>query len=158
MNALNMLLQMKREEIPETAEQPNGIIEMSKSFIKSHYVLVILCVVILGLLFHFRHKLGELLDRYRTRRRIQQGYYQNLGSFEGDINDGLTSTNFDLEANNLSDTRKGLSETAKEEIKEIMNRKGISFDEARLEYTRNELNKNDIDENGLPRDPKLVIF
>lgn len=39
-----------------------------------------------------------------------------------------------------------------------MNTKGVGFDEARLEYTRSELNKNDIDENGLPRDPKLVVF
>ena len=81
-----------------------------------------------------------------------------MGTFEGDINDGLSSLNFDLEANNSNDSRKGLSEAAKEEVKKIMNTKGISFDEARLEYTRSELNKNNIDENGLPKDPKLVVF
>lgn len=153
-----MLSQTTREELQQPAEQPSDPTHLSTSFIKSHYVLIVLCIVLLGIIFHLRHKIGELLDRYRTRRRIQQGYYQNLGSFEGDVNDGLSSLNFDLEANNLNDTRKGLSETAKEEIKKIMNTKGVSFDEARLEYTRSELNKNDIDENGLPRDPKLVVF
>lgn len=153
-----MLSQTTREELQQPAEQPSDSTHLSTSFIKSHYVLIVLCIVLLGIIFHLRHKIGELLDRYRTRRRIQQGYYQNLGSFEGDVNDGLSSLNFDLEANNLNDTRKGLSETAKEEIKKIMNTKGVSFDEARLEYTRSELNKNDIDENGLPRDPKLVVF
>ncbi|KAI5954173.1 hypothetical protein KGF57_003922 [Candida theae] len=153
-----MISEHTREESQQPTEQPSDSIQLSSSFIRSHYVLIISCIVFFGIIFHLRHKLGELLDRYRTRRRIQQGYYQNLGSFEGDINDGLTSTNFDLEANNLNDSRKGLSEAAKVEIKKIMSTKGISFDEARLEYTRHELNRNDIDENGLPRDPKLVVF
>ncbi|KAI5959125.1 hypothetical protein CANMA_004143 [Candida margitis] len=153
-----MPLQSIRDESQQSPEHSNGATYITKSFLESHYVLIIACIVILGLVFHLRHKIGELLDRYRTRRRIQQGYYHNLGSFEGDINDGLSSLNFDLEANNSNDTRQGLSQIAKEEIKKIMQTKGISFDEARLEYTKGELNKNNIDDDGLPRDPKLVVF
>ncbi|CAD1810910.1 hypothetical protein FOB58_001952 [Candida parapsilosis] len=146
------------EDSQQPVEQANDYVSSSASFIESHYIAIVSCIVIFGVGFHLRHKIGELLDRYRTRRRISQGYYQNLGTFEGDINDGLSSSNFDLEANNSNDSRKGLSEAAKEEVKKIMNTKGISFDEARLEYTRSELNKNNIDENGLPKDPKLVVF
>lgn len=90
----------------------------------------------------------------------EQGYYENIESFEDDINDGLSSLNFDLEANNvnLGDTRAGLDAVAKTEIRKIMDDRGLSFDEARLEYTKGRFNENDIDEDGLPRDPKLVRF
>lgn len=83
-----------------------------------------------------------------------------MQSFEDDVASGLSSSNFDLESNNIAtnDNRAGLSESAKLQIKKIMEEKGVSFDDARLEYTRNELSKNNIDENGVPRDPKLVMF
>ncbi|EMG47399.1 hypothetical protein SBY92_002872 [Candida maltosa Xu316] len=128
------------------------------SYLKSHHVLIFIVVITFLLVFHFRHKIIALHDRYRTSNRIRRGHYTNLGSFEDDIANGLTSDNFDLEANNSNDTRKGLSEDAKLKIKEIMVNKGLSFDEARAEYTRNTLKKNNIDENGVPRDPKLVTF
>lgn len=39
-----------------------------------------------------------------------------------------------------------------------MEQKGIGFDQARLEYTRKQLNQNNIDDQGVPKDPKLVTF
>ncbi|KAI3405098.2 hypothetical protein KGF56_002054 [Candida oxycetoniae] len=134
----------------------------SMSYLKSHYVIILILVIGCFLLFHFRFKLAELHDRYRTRRRMGQGYYTSIdtSSFQDDINDGLNSASFDLEANNLTreDPRNGLDEQAKEEIKRIMKSKSMSFDEARLEYVRGEFAGNNIDENGVPKDPKLVTL
>ncbi|RCK65605.1 hypothetical protein Cantr_01356 [Candida viswanathii] len=128
--------------------------------IKSHHILIIVLVILCGLLFHFRHKIIAQIEKYRTRHRINRGYYSNLQSFEDDVASGLTSSNFDLEANNIgaSDSRAGLSEAAKLEIKQIMKQEGLSFDDARLEFTRSKLNENNIDDQGLPKDPKLVTF
>lgn len=128
--------------------------------IKSHHVVIFFLLIICLLLFHFRHKIIARIERYRTERRFNGGFYTNLESFQDDIANGLTSNNFDLEANNLStgDTRSGLSIDAKLEIKKIMEQKGIGFDQARLEFTRKQLNQNNIDEQGVPKDPKLVTF
>lgn len=134
--------------------------DSSFGYIKSHHILIFILVVACLLLFHFRHKIIARIERYRSERRLNAGYYSNLESFEGDVASGLTSSNFDLEANNISsgDSRAGLSEYAKLEIKKIMEQKNISFDEARLEFTKNKLNQNNIDDQGVPKDPKLVTF
>src|SRR5262249_52366232 len=51
-------------------------------------------------------------------------------SFEQDIEDGLTSSTFDVTQNLADgDTRPGL---ASEEIRRIMKKRGVSFDRARL--------------------------
>lgn len=81
-----------------------------------------------------------------------------LGSFEDDIQDGLTSSQFDLEANlDQDDQRAGLKD--KEEILKIMKKQKVSFDEARLIRQQRLLKKNNIDPaTGLPLDPKFVTF
>ena len=64
-----------------------------------------------------------------------------LGSFEDDIDDGLTSSQFDLEANlDQNDQRAGLKD--KEEIIKIMKKQKVSFDEARLIRQQRLLKKN----------------
>ena len=77
------------------------------------------------MLFHFRLKIIARIERYRTERRFNGGFYTNLESFQDDIANGLTSNNFDLEANNLStgDSRSGLSIDAKLEIKKLWNKR-----------------------------------
>ncbi|KAK6458483.1 uncharacterized protein RJT20DRAFT_126525 [Scheffersomyces xylosifermentans] len=130
-----------------------------ESRVKSHHVLLFVIIVGCLLLFHFRHKIAEAHDRYRTRTRSQNGFYNRLSSFQDDVLRGFSSSNFDLEGNiESNDPRKGLSEEAKLEIEVIMNAKGKSFDEARLEYTQSELGRNGIHNDGLPNDPKLVTF
>ncbi|CAO3592975.1 unnamed protein product [Absidia cylindrospora] len=82
----------------------------------------------------------------------------NAGLFESDIEDGLTSSQFDL-TDNLGDqeTRAGLKD--KEEIIKIMKRQKVSFDQARLIRQQKLLKKNNIDPTtGLPMDPKFVSF
>lgn len=93
------------------------------------------------------------------KRRIRLDGYSHLPSFQRDIESGLTSSNFDLVVNNSGDTRKGLDENAKSKILKTMeDNPGLSFDEARLKYTREELSKNQIGPDGIPLDPKTVTF
>lgn len=130
-----------------------------KTQIKSHYVAILLVIAAGLLLFHFRHKLAEAHDRWRTRRRAASGFYERLGTFQDNIAAGFLSANFDLEANVAGgDTRKGLLEEALAEIQRIMDSKRKTFDEARLEYTQSELGRNGVDKDGVPLDPKLVTF
>lgn len=63
------------------------------------------------------------------------------GSFETDIEDGLTSSQFDLTANlDQDDSRAGLKD--KEEILKIMKKQKVSFDQARLIRQQKLLKKN----------------
>ncbi|CAI5760378.1 unnamed protein product [Candida verbasci] len=140
---------MSDNSIQEPIDSTNSIF----SFFKNHYIIIFLCLFILGLLlYHFRFKLIALHDRYRTRTRFSNGFYE-------DLNDGLSSINFDLESNiENEDIRDGLNMENKNKIKKIMKDKGLNFDDARLELIRNELHENEIDEDGVPKDPKLVTF
>jgi len=80
-------------------------------------------------------------------------------SFNGDIEAGFSSSDFDL-TNNVSegDSRSGLDNKAKREIRRIMRRRGVEFDEARRLYTEQRFAKNNIGPDGRPRDPKFVSF
>ncbi|ODV82052.1 uncharacterized protein CANTADRAFT_39643, partial [Suhomyces tanzawaensis NRRL Y-17324] len=127
------------------------------SRVKSHHVLLLSVIIAALVIFHFRHKIAEAHDRYRTRRR--SGGYLGLSGFQDDIERGLTSSTFDLEQNIASsDSRLGLLEAATQEITRIMRREGLTFDQARLAYTQRQLDSNGIDKDGVPRDPKLVTF
>ena len=99
--------------------------ESGKLRVKSQHVLLVIIILVCLLVFHFRHKIIELHDRYRTRSRIDSGYYSNLQSFEDDVASGLSSSNFDLESNNIAtnDNRAGLSESAKLQIKRSWKKK-----------------------------------
>lgn len=80
-------------------------------------------------------------------------------SFQDDIEAGFTSADFDL-ANNVAegDSRSGLDKKAKREIKRIMRKRGVNFDEARRLYTEQRFANNNIGPDGRPRDPKFVSF
>ncbi|KAG2172322.1 hypothetical protein INT43_004864, partial [Umbelopsis isabellina] len=110
----------------------------------------------------FRKRLQEGFSRLADNTNRLIGYHllpTSAGSFEEDLEDGLTSSNFDIEAHNLEegDSRAGLKN--KEEILKIMKRQGCSFDEARLIRQQRLLKKNNIDPvTGLPKDPKFVSF
>ncbi|KAI9593895.1 hypothetical protein BDF19DRAFT_446250 [Syncephalis fuscata] len=93
-------------------------------------------------------------------RQLKQrhGYLRvNNVAFQRDIENGLTSSNFDLSSNlHDGDTRPGLDA---DEVRRIMKDEGCSFDEARLIRQQRILLQNNIDpRTGLPRDPKLVTF
>ncbi|AEO57445.1 hypothetical protein MYCTH_2315050 [Thermothelomyces thermophilus ATCC 42464] len=87
--------------------------------------------------------------------------YSHLGpgSFEDDIEAGLSSSNFDLTGNvEGGDSRSGLDDTAKREILRIMKKRRLKFDEARKVYMEQRFKENGIGADGRPRDPKFVSF
>lgn len=99
------------------------------------------------------------LRAWLGKRRIRLDGYSHLPSFQRDIENGLSSENFNLVLNNSEDARKGLDENAKSKILKCMEENpGLSFDDARLKYTREELAKNKIGPDGMPLDPKTVTF
>jgi len=87
-------------------------------------------------------------------------FYTNLpNSFEGDIESGLSSANFDLAGNVADgDGRAGLDDKAKREILRIMKRRRLNFDEARRVYMEQRFAAAGIGADGRPRDPKFVSF
>jgi hypothetical protein len=95
---------------------------------------------------------------------FSQYFYTPISSsFEGDIENGLTSEDFDLHANvSGGDSRSGLDDGAKHEIMKLMKgswiRPPMSFDEARKEYMEREFLRQGISLDGRPRDPKFVSF
>jgi len=80
-------------------------------------------------------------------------------SFSGDIEAGLSSSNFDLSGNvEAGDSRQGLDDTAKAEVLKIMKKRRMTFDQARKVYMENRFKANGIGADGRPRDPKFVSF
>lgn len=86
-------------------------------------------------------------------------YSRVPSSFSGDIENGLTSSDFDLSANVADgDSRAGLDDAGKREIQKIMKSRRVNFDEARRIYTEGRFRENGIGPDGRPRDPKFVSF
>lgn len=122
------------------------------------FSLSLLLVVIATALFltraHWSHHIPEI-------QVPGAGYiYSRLpGSFAGDIEAGLSSSNFDLSANvEAGDSRTGLDDASKAEILKIMKKRRMTFDQARKVYMENRFKANGIGANGRPRDPKFVSF
>lgn len=128
--------------------------------IKKHHVLAaIVVLIILIVVYIFRHRIIGYVDRYRMRNRVS--LYTPLdvsGSFQEDLEAGLHSDNFSLSSNIADGDPRTLQEEAKATITQIMESEGLSFDEARLAYTQRELERNNVDSTGLPRDPRLVTM
>ncbi|KJZ73373.1 hypothetical protein HIM_07167 [Hirsutella minnesotensis 3608] len=86
-------------------------------------------------------------------------YSRLPNSFVGDIEAGLSSSNFDLSGNvEAGDSRAGLDDASKAEILRIMKRRRMTFDQARKVYMENRFKANGIGADGRPRDPKFVSF
>ncbi|KAF7309450.1 hypothetical protein MIND_00315800 [Mycena indigotica] len=83
--------------------------------------------------------------------------YQPLSTFEQQIGAGMTSSDFDIEANlHGGDSRMGLDEAGTREVMEIMRRERVNFDQARLIRHNRILAQNGIDPSGMPIDAKAV--
>ncbi|KAI2642560.1 hypothetical protein GGS21DRAFT_498455 [Xylaria nigripes] len=86
-------------------------------------------------------------------------YSRLPNSFAGDIEAGLSSSNFDISANvDSGDSRAGLDNAAKSEILVLMKKRRLRFDEARRVYMEQRFKANGIGADGRPRDPKFVSF
>lgn len=103
---------------------------------------------------HWRHLVPEI------RLPGADYIYSRLpGTFAGDIEAGLSSSNFDLTGNLESgDGRAGLDDASKAEILKLMKRRRMTFDQARKAYMENRFKANGIGPDGRPRDPKFVSF
>ena len=80
-------------------------------------------------------------------------------SFADDARSGFDSSSFSL-ANNIEsgDSRAGLDNVTKMEIKEVMKKRGVGFDEARRQIVQERFRREGIRPDGRPRDPKFVSF
>ncbi|MCJ1481594.1 hypothetical protein MMC06_001753 [Schaereria dolodes] len=86
-------------------------------------------------------------------------YHQLPSSFANDIESGFSSTEFDLSSNvDAGDSRAGLDQQGKREVRKVMRSKKVGFDEARRLYTEARFARNNIGPDGRPRDPKFVSF
>jgi hypothetical protein len=75
--------------------------------------------------------------------------YSRLSTFADQVNAGLTSESFDIEANiNDGDSRAGLDEQGTQEVTDIMRRERVNFDQARLIRQNRILAANGIDPSG----------
>ncbi|KAI9790352.1 MAG: hypothetical protein M1816_005170 [Peltula sp. TS41687] len=90
----------------------------------------------------------------------EQIYSHLPSSFAADIESGFSSAAFDLQSSNVAtgDSRAGLDDRAKKEVRRIMRTRRVGFDEARRLYTEQRFARNNIGPDGTPRDPKFVSF
>ena len=79
--------------------------------------------------------------------RLSNVFYDRLpSSFMGDVEEGFTSHDFNLGENIVEgDTRSGLDEAGKREVKNIMKKNNLGFDEARKLYIERRFAKHNID-------------
>lgn len=118
---------------------------------------LVIIVVIACVLYLKRRELPTALDRLRNSR-LWYNRMEQSSLFEGDLESGLSSGNFDLSGNLAGDSRKGLDENAKAEIRNIMDTQNVSFDEARLRYFQSSLSNNGVGSDGVPTDRRTVTF
>lgn len=101
-----------------------------------------ICIYIV--IWYFRQHIKDGANFFADKANRLLGYHllpTTVGSFEDDIEDGLTSSHFDLNANlQEEDSRAGLKD--KEEILKIMKKQNVTFDEARLIRQQRLLKKN----------------
>ncbi|KAF9014509.1 hypothetical protein BDZ89DRAFT_1104166 [Hymenopellis radicata] len=84
-------------------------------------------------------------------------HYAPLSTFADQASAGLSSSDFDIEANMRSgDSRAGLDEQGTQEVLEIMRRQRVNFDQARLIRHNKILAQNGVDSTGMPLDSKAI--
>ncbi|KAF9278457.1 hypothetical protein BGZ68_008569 [Mortierella alpina] len=120
-------------------------------------ILLLWCIAAYVTRSYWLPKLEELRERLRYSR-IPFFRAEEDGSFEQNIEEGLTSSTFDLHQNLLDgDDRQGLENA--NEIRKIMKKYKCNFDQARLIQQQNKMKANGIDpRTGVPIDPKAVYF
>ncbi|GCE99329.1 hypothetical protein ZYGM_003278 [Zygosaccharomyces mellis] len=120
-------------------------------------LLVVSCLAFLA----YRNK-RRIMYRFKERyTRLRRGLGHRIGlndDFADDLESGLSSRHFDIISRNVSDERHGLDQTAKQEIRKIMEDENMGFDKARLLYTERIFGQNNIAPDGTPLDPKAITF
>ncbi|KAJ7663806.1 hypothetical protein DFH06DRAFT_1324325 [Mycena polygramma] len=119
--------------------------------------LVALFVLLLTLTIRYRAALLPHIPARIRQLLPTLNNYQPLATFSEQIGAGMTSSDFDLEANiRDADSRSGLDEQGTREIMDIMRRERVNFDQARLIRHNRILAQNGIDPSGMPMDSKAI--
>ncbi|KAF2768476.1 hypothetical protein EJ03DRAFT_343969 [Teratosphaeria nubilosa] len=104
-------------------------------------------------LYDISDRIRSYIDSFRYVRIPQSA------NFTEDAEAGLHSANFDLSGNiEAEDSRRGLDESAKQEVYRIMKLRKVTFDEARRIYTEQRFRKEGVGADGRPLDKKAVMF
>ncbi|KAI0251399.1 hypothetical protein BJV78DRAFT_1211238 [Lactifluus subvellereus] len=124
------------------------------------FYVSILASVALSLMLLYRYR-AHLPVPDRLRAIIPNYHRENyapLSTFADQAVAGMTSSTFDIEADNIfqGDSRVGLDERGTQEVMEIMRRENVNFDQARLIRHHRYLAANGIDPSGMPLDAKAV--
>ncbi|VVT55216.1 uncharacterized protein SAPINGB_P004485 [Magnusiomyces paraingens] len=140
-----------------------SIPEISLTLFFHPVVLVIVFLLFVTILFIFRSRwlpIFSSLPWYRSSAAASRSSLNEASSFLDDYRAGLSSSNFDLSANiDGDDSRQGLDTEARAAIVRAMNTDpSLSFDEARRKYFVQKLKENNIGPDGLPNDPKALVF
>ncbi|CAI4056499.1 hypothetical protein SKDZ_03G0520 [Saccharomyces kudriavzevii ZP591] len=126
------------------------------------YLKLLFWILLLSLCIFMVHRKTKVAAKFRELRlRLQSRFNRRIrlnDSFADDLENGLHSSNFDIISENSNDTRGGLDDTSKNEIKEIMQNDNIDFDKARLLYMERKFGQNGIAPDGTPADPKAFTF
>ncbi|KAK4548452.1 hypothetical protein LTR36_009362 [Oleoguttula mirabilis] len=102
------------------------------------------------------HLTTYLSNRLNTFRYVR---LPTSSTFAEDAEAGLHSSNFNLAENiEAGDSRRGLDESAKEEVYRIMKLRRVNFDEARLLVVEERFRREGIAADGRPIDRKAVMF
>ncbi|GLB43357.1 putative fungal protein of unknown function (DUF2015) [Lyophyllum shimeji] len=121
-----------------------------------------LAAAFLALTFAFYRYRATILPHIHIPERIRTlfpklSHYTPLSTFSEQVNAGMTSSQFDIEANlRDGDSRAGLDERGTQEVMEIMRQQRVNFDQARLIRHNRILARNGIDPSGMPLDSKAV--
>ncbi|GAA5844950.1 hypothetical protein JCM11251_007277 [Rhodosporidiobolus azoricus] len=105
------------------------------------------------LLWHYRNLYVDRLPRALSSRLR---HYAPLNTFEDAAEQGFSTSTFDLGSNLAGDSRAGLDERTLTEVRRIMERQQVGFDEARRLQVEAVFKKNGVDEFGFPIDPKAI--
>lgn len=123
-----------------------------------YYSISLLLFVVATILFFTRHHWLSRLPSYQLPFAYRPISDPN-STFHDDAAAGLHSSNFDLATNiEAGDSRAGLDEAGKREVRRIMKKKNVGFDEARRLVMLDKFKKSGVGQDGIPRDPKFVSF
>ncbi|TXT15826.1 hypothetical protein VHUM_00329 [Vanrija humicola] len=127
-----------------------------------HLSALSIIVAIVALIWYYRQRIFALASPYLPSSLVARlSNYTPLQtySFADQQAAGMSSSNFDLEANlgeGSSESRLGLDEAGVEEVRRIMAIEKCTFDQARLIRHNRILAKNGIAPDGTPLDRKAI--
>ncbi|RSH86411.1 uncharacterized protein EHS24_004661 [Apiotrichum porosum] len=127
-----------------------------------HLSAISIVAVIAFLIFYFRQRIFATLEPYLPTSIVARlSNYTPLTTytFADQAAAGMSSSNFDLEANlgeGSSENRMGLDDAGVEEVRRIMAVERCTFDQARLIRHNRILAKNGIAPDGTPLDRKAI--